>query len=293
MKKWKSGILMFMVALIMAGCSRAEEPDTKAEPEHPDYYVSVETDNAPYYSVDENGTASGFYVDLMNTLSERGGFTYEFQAMNATEYRVAGANITDGNTDAASTDTTDGNTDADSTDAISGNTDGSGATEQSGHLFLGILEPEVGDTSTFAQSEPVYATGLCLLVKKDQGIRKTKHLRSVSIAARAETEEAVFADYLAASYDAETIVFQDAANVLSDVSQGYSGAMVLDQGNASLALQQDGTLELLTTSQRYFSVHRFTATAAEGIPEELASALEELRADGTLDTLLQQHGLGA
>lgn len=270
MKKWKSGILLFVAVLLMAGCSKTEEQDTKTEPERPDYYVGVETDNAPYYAVDENGTASGFYVDLMNTLSERAGFTYEFQPVSAAEYTAtAGADAAEGNSDAA------------------------GAAGQTCDVFLGILEPEVGDSSTFVQSEPVYETGLCLLVKKGQGIRKMKKLRSVSIAARAETEEAVFADYLAASYDAETIVFQDAANVLSDVSQGYSGAMVLDQGNASLALQQDGTLELLTTSQRYFSVHRFTAAAAEGIPEAFASALEELRADGTLDTLLQQHGLGA
>ncbi len=272
MKKWKSGILLFMTVLLMAGCSKTEEQAVKTEPERPDYYVGVETDNAPYYVVDENGTASGFYVDLMNTLSEYAGFTYEFQPMNAAEYAAtAGVDAAEEDSDVAGAD----------------------AEGQTCDVFLGTLEPEVGDLSTFVQSEPVYETGLCLLVKKGQGIRKMKKLRSVSIAARAETEEAVFVDYLAASYDAETIVFQDVANVLSDVSQGYSGAMVLDQGNASLVLQQDETLKLLTTSQRYFSVHRFTAAAAEGIPEAFASALEELRDDGTLDTLLNQHGLGA
>lgn len=266
MKKWKLGALLLTAALLAAGCSKAEKQETAPEPEQPDYYVGVEADNAPYYSTDENGTVSGFYVDLMNTLSERGGFTYEFKTMSPAEYKAAGADPTDEN---------------------------NGTSSQPGHLFLGTMEPEAGDTSTYARSEPVYETGLCLLVKKGQGIRKMKNLRSVSIAARAETEEAVFADDLAASYDAETIVFQDAANVISDVSQGYSGAMVLDQGKASLVLQQDGTLKLMTTSEKYFSVHRFTAAATEEIPETFSSALEEIRADGTLNALLQQYGLGA
>ena len=67
--------------------------------------------------------------------------------------------------------------------------------------------------------------------------------------------------------------------------------MVLDEGNASLALQQDAGLKLLTTSGKYFSVHRFTAVADQGIPEAFASALEELSADGTLTALQQQNGL--
>lgn len=265
MKKWKLGVLLLTAALFAAGCSKEEKQDTKTEPEQPDYYVSVETDNAPYYSFDESGTASGFYVDLMNALSERAGFTYEFQSMSAVEYNAAS----------------------------SGNIEDSGTTDQSKELFLGTLEPEVGDNSTYVQSEPVCETGICLLVKKGQGIRKMKDLRSVSIAARADTEEAVFANYLAANYDAQSIAFQRMADVLSDVFEGYSAAMVLDQGNASLALQQDGTLNMLITSEKYFSVHRFTAAAAQGIPEDFSNALEEIRSDGTLDTLLKQYGLGA
>lgn len=264
MKKWKLGALLFALAVMTAGCSKAEKQETAPEPEQPDYYVGVEADNAPYYSTDENGTATGFYVDLMNALSERGGFTYEFQNMSAAEYKTV--------------------------DMKGENNDTS---EQPDFVFLGTLESEDGDETAYAQSEPVYETGLCLLVKKGQGIRNMNTLRSVDIAARAETEEAVFAGYLAASYDAETIVFQNAADVLSDAAQGYSEAIVLDQGKASLALQQDDTLKLMTTSEKYFSIHRFTSAAAEGIPETFSSALEEIRADGTLDAMLQQYGLGA
>lgn len=262
MKKWKLGALFLTAVLLLAGCAKAEEQETAPEPERPDYYVGVEEKNAPYYSADENGNASGYYVDLMNTLSERTGITYEFRTVSASEY-------------AAKVQSSSGE-------------DASGI---SCDLFLGTLEPEVGDTSTYAQSEPVYETGLCVLAAKGQGLRKTSHLRGVTIAARAETEEAVFSDYLAARYDAETIVFQKEADVLADVSQGYLGAMILDEGNASLALQQDAGLKLLTTSGKYFSVHRFTAAADQGIPEAFASALEELSADGTLTALQQQNGL--
>ncbi len=138
-EKWKLGALLLTAALLAAGCSKAEKQETAPEPEQPDYYVGVEADNAPYYSTDENGTVSGFYVDLMNTLSERGGFTYEFKTMSPAEYKAAGADPTDEN---------------------------NGTSSQPGHLFLGTMEPEAGDTSTYARSEPVYETGLCLLVKK-------------------------------------------------------------------------------------------------------------------------------
>ena len=74
MKKWKYGLLLLAAALMLSGCSKEEEPQTETEPERPDYYVGVEEGNAPYYVLDAEGNASGFYVELMNTLAghERG-----------------------------------------------------------------------------------------------------------------------------------------------------------------------------------------------------------------------------
>ena len=68
-------------------------------------------------------------------------------------------------------------------------------------------------------------------------------------------------------------------------------APIMLVGGVIMALQQDAGLKLLTTSGKYFSVHRFTAEADQGIPEAFASALEELSADGTLTALQQQNGL--
>lgn len=264
MKKWKYGLLLLAAALMLSGCSKEEETQTETEPERPDYYVGVEEGNAPYYVLDAEGNASGFYVELMNTLAEQTGFTYEFRAMSAAEYAAYAAVSEEGDSDA-------GEADCD--------------------FFLGTLVPEVGDASTYVQSEPVYETGLCLLVNRGQGIRETKDLRSVSVAARAETEEERFSRYLSAKYHADTVVFQDAAGVMSDVGQGYSQAVVLDAGSAASAMGQNANLKLLTTSEKYFSVHRFTASAGQGIPEEIAAGLAQISADGTLGALLQQAGL--
>src|SRR5699024_2503258 len=120
MKKWKYGLLLLAAALMLSGCSKEEEPQTETEPERPDYYVGVEEGNAPYYVLDAEGNASGFYVELMNTLAEQTGFTYEFRAMSAAEYAAYAAVSEEGDSDA-------GEADCD--------------------FFLGTLAPEVGDVS--------------------------------------------------------------------------------------------------------------------------------------------------
>ena len=149
MKKWKLGALLLTAALLAAGCSKAEKQETAPEPEQPDYYVGVEADNAPYYSTDENGTVSGFYVDLMNTLSERGGFTYEFKTMSPAEYKAAGADPTDEN---------------------------NGTSSQPGHLFLGTMEPEAGDNC--AASHYIAFSSIASLRLFPEGHPCSRHTRT-------------------------------------------------------------------------------------------------------------------
>ena len=106
------------------------------------------------------------------------------------------------------------------------------------------------------------------------------------------TEEAVFSEYLAASYDAETITFQNGADAFADMTEGYADAVVSDAANAALLLQQNPDTKLLLTREKYHNLHRFAGTAASGLPEEITDTLEAIRADGTLDALLSQYGLG-
>lgn len=259
MKKKYLGVLFLVAALLMTGCSETKEETQKKEPDRPDYYVGVEKDNAPYYEVKDGEEPTGLYVDLMDTLAQRAGFTYAFREMSAAEF-VADAENAD-------------------------------SEEKLCDFFVGTMETETGDTSTYVQSSPIYETGISLLVAKGQGIRKIEDIRSVDIASRAGTEEEMFAKYLAAKYDAATIVFQDMANVVSDMKAGYAKAIVLDAGNAAIVAAQNTNFKIITTSEKYFSIHRFTAASEKGIPEVISETLQNLQADTTLQTLLQKYGL--
>lgn len=259
MKKKYVGVLFLAAALLLMGCSETKEEKTQKEPSGPDYYVGVEKENAPYYEVGDDGEPAGMYVDLMDALAQRAGFTYAFREMSTAEYIADAEN------------------------------DGSG--EKSCDFFLGTVEIEPGDASAYVQSDPVYETGLCLLTANGQGLQKMKDLRSMDIASRAATEEETFARYLADKYDAETIVFQNMANVISDLKEGYAQAVVLDKGNADVVIAQDANFKILTISEKYFSIHCFTAASEKGIPETILESLHTMQADATMQTLLQKYGL--
>ena len=81
-------LLILFSAVALTGCGAKEEPEKK-EVVRPDYIVGAEADNAPYYSVDEEGNESGLYVDLMESLAKNTGCTWEFQTMSATEFIAA------------------------------------------------------------------------------------------------------------------------------------------------------------------------------------------------------------
>lgn len=245
--------LILFSAVALTGCGAKEEPEKK-EVVRPDYIVGAEADNAPYYSVDEEGNESGLYVDLMESLAKNTGCTWEFQTMSAAEFIAADGEDCD--------------------------------------VFLGTMEPPAGNLSEYVQTQPFYQTGLSLLVKQGTGMKKMSDLRDQTIASRADTGEETFAGYLAAKYDGETIGFQNGTEAMGDLTGGYASAVVMDAGNAAVRMQADPELQIVKTSEKYFSRHCLSASAARGIPEELTTALAQMQADGTLTPLLRQYGLG-
>ena len=250
----RTAVLFGAVLLSLTGCGAKEEAEKEAAPAGPDYVIGVEADNAPYYAADASGNVSGLYVDLMDCLAENAGCTYAFQTMSAAEFDAMGGEGCD--------------------------------------VFLGTMEPAAGSLSDYVQTEPFCQTGLSLLVKEGTGMSQMSDLRDRTIASRADTGEEAFAGYLAARYDGETIVFPDGTEALGDLTGGYASAVVMDAGNAAARMQEDPGLQVLKTSEKYFSFHRLSAATDRGIPEELAAALAQMQTDGTMAALLQQYGLG-
>ncbi len=238
MKKRIGGAAVLLIVLALTGCaaSEAPEPTTESiEETKPNYVIGVESDNAPYYSVGEDGDARGLYVQWMDRLAESGDFTYTFSEMSAVEYRI----------------------DSDSCD-----------------LFLGNMQTETGSLTDFEHSEALYTASLCVVTKKDSAVKKAEDMQYCSVASRADTGEELYLDYLSSKYGAESIVFQRLQNVAEDLDTEYSVAAVMDKRNASWLKKHGADIKVLFTSEKYFSDHFLTASAEKGIPEPVKKALD-------------------
>ncbi|MCD8018094.1 MAG: transporter substrate-binding domain-containing protein [Clostridiales bacterium] len=250
MKNTNYGMIFLMGILLLTGCSSSNQEE-EPQTESADVIIGVENDNAPCYFTDESGEPAGFYVKLMDALQKEEDFTYEFVSLSAAEYMA----------DDASCD-----------------------------LYLGTIETEVGDLTDYVQSDIICETKLCLVVIKGSGVEDTDDLLDASISARAGTGEESFARYLSSEYDGESIVFQRVTDVVEDLTKGYSQAAVIDAANFSSLKQTESTLKKLKESEKYFSVHCFTASQERGIPDVIADGLAEIQSDGTLAALIQEYG---
>lgn len=244
-----AGILLSCV-LLLTGCSLARDKRAPQTEQKPDIIIGVEEKNAPYYQVEENGTGSGFYVELVKLLAKKGGFSYSFCAMNPAEVSETKDNV----------------------------------------VFLGTTDAEEGKQEGYVQTEPVLESGLCLVVKKKDNIKNNDDLRGISIAGIAGTGEERLANFLASRYDADSIVFVNGKSSREDFYQGYAKAIVMDERTAEQELQKNTELCIMKRSSRFFNRHCFTSAASAEILEKLSEALRLAGGDGSLEELLQKYG---
>lgn len=247
------GFLMLLCFMLL-GCSLSKTKQNETETEKADYIIGVEGQNAPYYVADEKGNVSGFYVDLMEKLGEKGGYSFAFTEVDSAAFQV-----------------TAGENDCD--------------------VFLGVLEKETGDMTELFQTSAFYQSGLCLVTRSEDGIKKCKELRNTAIDARAAAGEAAFAEYLAVKYEADAVVFADGKTAWDDFIQGNAKAVVIDENNCQEFMKENPSINILKTSEQYHNFHRFTAVGQTEFLAALESGIAELQSDGTLDALLQNYGL--
>lgn len=249
MKKTYVG-MMLLCLLLLLGCA-GEKKAGEDKGENADIIVGVEEKNAPYYSVDEKGEESGLYVDLMEELAAKGGFTYSFCPMTISGFR--------------------------------------GSAGQECDVFLGNMEMERGSMAKYAQMEPFFQTALCLMVKKGSAIKEKSDLRGVSIAATAGAGEENFAEYLASKYGADSILFVNEKSCYEDFAAGYSEGLVVEDILAQKKKKKDKNFRIMITSKKYKSSHTFTARSASGIPKLLSEGMKRMKEDGSLEVLIQKY----
>lgn len=254
MKKKAGLCLLFVACLLLWGCSEANKKQDNANKKEADVIVGVEGENAPYYCVGPDGNASGFYVDLMEILAENGNYSYEFKEIDPVAFQAESEN-------------------------------------QSCDVFLGTMEKETGDRKTLAQTRPVCQSGVCLVVRSEEGIKKAKELKNTEIAAVASGNEAAFAQYLAVKYEADALLLSDTKTSIDDFISGASKGLVLDYNHCQSQLDALISVNILTISEKYYNFHRFTAKGQTDLLDTLENKIAALQEDGTLDRLCQSYGL--
>lgn len=190
-----AGILLLC---LLAGCG---SDTAKKGSQDADYVIGVAPDNAPYYSKDENGKETGFYVNFMKELEEslgkKSAFSWRFEEVEPSAARQA---LSDG--------TIDG--------------------------FLGDFALETGentdrgDKNTLSQSKSFYTSKSCILAAPGTKMSRLKNLKNKNIAAKAGTQEAKTAAYFAVKYEGTENAFSSMADIFADVESGYTQAVVLD-----------------------------------------------------------------
>lgn len=251
-KMWM--VFLMLTCCMLWGCSLSDTKEEQPKTEKADYIIGVEGENVPYYSVDENGNASGLYVDLMEQLAEKGGYSIAFTEIDAPAFQ-----------------------------AMTG--------EESCDVFLGILEKETGDMTQLFQTSSFYQSNLILATRTEDGVKQCEELRNAAIDGRASAGEADFAQYLAVKYEADAVLFADGKTAGDDFLSGNAKALVLDENTFQTQFAENAALTVLKTSEKYHNAHRFTASSQSEFLKELETELTQLQSDGTLDHLLEQYGL--
>ena len=136
-------------------------------------------DNAPYY-YEEDGLPKGYYADFVAAMAKEEPFTYKFVPVDASSYNE---NL--------------------SKKSIDG--------------FIGATNASSG--KNILASKSFYTSNICVLAPKSSNISTLKQIKDNSIAAPADTEEEVFAKYLANRYKGRAVPFLSVREALSDIER--------------------------------------------------------------------------
>ena len=187
-----------------------------------DYYIGVIDDNAPYY-YEEDGLPKGYYADFVAAMAKEEPFTYKFVPVDASSYNE---NL--------------------SKKSIDG--------------FIGATNASSG--KNILASKSFYTSNICVLAPKSSNISTLKQIKDNSIAAPADTEEEVFAKYLANRYKGRAVPFLSVKEALSDTFKSW---------------------KVLKTSHRFQNEHRLFMQKDGKLQEIYSKGIKALETNGSLE----------
>lgn len=250
MRKKLLWLLLLVFVCLLAGCSEKKKVQTETKKKQPDIVVGTAASNAPYYSVSGDKMAEGLYVELVNLLSKQTGMTFEFREISPVQ---AAEEIREKNCD----------------------------------IYLGNPKDSGGQTDTLSESQAFYRTNLCLAVLKNRGIEGCGDLRNQTIVSAAATRAENWAKKNAVKYEGNSLSFTEESLALSDLEQGYSKAVVLDENRLKALAEEGYDFHILKATTKLQNEHRMVAFRENESAEKVFAALDDMIKDGTLREIFQ------
>lgn len=213
-----------------------------------DYYIGVIDDNAPYY-YEEDGVSKGYYADFIAAMAKEESFTYKFVSVDTSSYNE---NL--------------------SKKSIDG--------------FIGATN--VASGKNILASKSFYTSDICVLTPEDSNISTLKQIKDNSIAAPADTEEEVFAKYLATRYKGRAVPFLSIKEALSDIEAGNTQVLIADKEYYKQHKETFKNWKVLKTSHRFQNEHRLFVQKDGKLQEIYSKGIKALETNGSLKNIFTQ-----
>lgn len=181
-----------------------------------DYYIGVVDDDAPYYYKDTDGTQKGTYVTFLDNLAKEQSFTYEFVPVDASSCEQ---------------------------NLLTKSIDGFIGSNRINSEIKNLSETEVSTAN------------LCVLSPKEVKIRNLQGMKDKGIASQADAGEEIYAKYLANKYKAKATMFSSVSEAKSDIENGYSQVLVVDEEYYNAHKEEFINWNCLKTSSRFQNKH--------------------------------------
>ena len=248
-KRCYIGSILLLFLCILTGCTLGS--GKQKENKKADYYIGVVKQNSPYYYEDKDGVSKGYYADILSALSKKYSFSYMFVPVSMSSYEQC-------------------------------------LLEESIDGFIGNTVGEMGKEKDFYESESFFSSNLCILVPENSEIANLKQMKNQVVVTESGSEEEVFAKYISNKYKAQAVTFSSMDQAVSDIKNGYSQAIVVDEEYYKSNEDMFKNWTLLKKTKNFQNTHTLVARKNGKLQDIFSKGLTELRKSGELETILIQ-----
>ena len=219
------------------------------------YVIATDTTFAPFEFTDGSGSFVGIDVDLLSSIAETEGFTYDLQSLG---FDAAVAALESNQADAV----------------IAG---------------MSITDER---RQKYDFSDAYYDSYVCVAAKSDSGITGLDGLPGKTVAAKTGTMGATCAEGLASQYGFTITYFDESSLMYQDVLTGNSSACFEDYPVMAYGIKQGNGLEIVDEEKGDYS-SPYGLAVLKGQNGDLISSfntgLKKLKDSGDYDTILDKY----